>query len=238
MIHIISSHILPSLSISPIYDHSLFPSMSIIRIPTSIPYDSNIYLVTGDRPIVIDAGTGQDSESVIHRIRSYTPVAPVAVIATHCHFDHTGGLKDLVNAFDCLVFAGSTDAPFIRSSDSEYTVSHLFGSSLRSVDVVDLHEDDILNTGEHALRVIDTPGHTPGCICLYEDTTGYLISGDTLFLTGYGRTDFPGGSMSSMRSSLSKLSNIDIRGLFPGHGSICERYNPSFLAGVLNMAGV
>lgn len=212
--------------------------MSIIRIPSSIPYDSNIYLVTGDCPVVIDAGTGQDSESVIQRIRSYTPVCPAAIIATHCHFDHTGGLKDLSAAFDCPVFAGSVDAPYIRSSDPDFTVSQLFGSSLRSVDVGDLHEGDIINTGDHTFRVIDTPGHTPGGICLYEESSGHLISGDTLFLTGFGRTDFPGGSMSSMRSSLSKLSNIDIRGLFPGHGSICERYTPDYLAGVLNMAGV
>lgn len=212
--------------------------MTVIKIPTSIPYDSNIYLVTGERPIVVDAGTGQDSATAIERIRSYVRSDPVAIVATHCHYDHIGGLKDMIDAFGCPVFAGSADAPFIGSGDPDLTVSGLFGSFLGPVDVNGLSEGDVFETGDHSFRVIDTPGHTPGGICLYEDSTGLLISGDTLFLTGFGRTDFPGGSMDAMRSSLSKLSNIDIRGLFPGHGNTCERYNPGYLAGVLNMAGV
>ena len=65
-----------------------------------------------------------------------------------------------------------------------------------------------------------------------------MISGDTLFLGGYGRTDFMGGSFDSMLASLVRLSKLDIRELFPGHGSTCESYTPGMMAEVLRMAGV
>ncbi|MDO5862500.1 MAG: MBL fold metallo-hydrolase [Thermoplasmata archaeon] len=212
--------------------------MSIRLVPSRVPYDSNIYLVSGEHPLIVDAGTGQDSDAVIATIRRASPKPPEMIVATHCHYDHAGGLKDLVDAFGCPVYAGRLDAPYIRSGDPELTVGSLFGDTLRTVEVNDLAHGDFIDTGEHRFKVLETPGHTPGSICLYEESTGSLISGDTLFLTGYGRTDFAGGSMSAMRSSLGMLRNIDIRGLFPGHGSACERYSPEYLERVLMMAGV
>ena len=86
--------------------------------------------------------------------------------------------------------------------------------------------------------MLETPGHTEGSICLYDEASGTLISGDTLFLGGYGRTDFMGGSFDAMLASLVRLSKLDIRELFPGHGSTCESYTPGMMAEVLRMAGV
>ncbi|MFT0897967.1 MBL fold metallo-hydrolase [Candidatus Methanoprimaticola sp. MG2] len=212
--------------------------MTIRKVPSAIPYDSNIYLVSGDHPIIVDTGSGEDSDNVIRSIRRMTDRCPSSIVLTHCHYDHCGGLKDMVDAFGCPAYAGALDVAAISSADPMLTVSSLFGATMHPVDVNPLKEGDTIGTGDHTFRVMETPGHTPGGICLYEGSTGYLISGDTLFLTGYGRTDFSGGSMGAMVDSLSRFSNIDIRGLFPGHGNTCERYDSGYLAGVLRMAGV
>lgn len=211
--------------------------MTIRRIASAVPYDSNIYLVSGEHPIIVDAGTGFDSPGVISRIRSACPQGPAMIVATHCHFDHVGGLADLVDAFGCPAFAGWRDAPHIREPDG-FVSDDMFRGSMRPVDVHDLREGDILDSGDHTLTVLETPGHTSGSICLYDGEDRLLISGDTLFADGYGRTDLPGGSGSSMVASLRRLSKLDISGLFPGHGSTCDRYTPDRLAGVLRMAGV
>lgn len=212
--------------------------MAVVRIPSSVDYDSNIYLITGDHPILVDAGTGFDSADIIRRIEHHSSHLPEAIVATHCHFDHIGGLRDMVDAFGCRVYAGARDACFIRNPDPAFNASRMFGGSVRAVDVADLHDGQTVSTGEHMFRVIDTPGHTSGSICLFEESTGLLLSGDTLFANGYGRTDMPGGSMDDMRRSLGILSNIDIKGLFPGHGSVIESYRREYLAPVLSMAGV
>ena len=109
---------------------------------------------------------------------------------------------------------------------------------MRPVDAKDLREGDVLDTGSRRFSVLETPGHTEGSICLYDEASGTLISGDTLFLGGYGRTDFMGGSFDAMLASLVRLSKLDIRELFPGHGSTCESYTPGMMAEVLRMAGV
>ncbi len=211
--------------------------MSVLRIPTAVPYDSNVYLIDGKDPVLVDAGTGVDSDAIIEGIRLVCSDGPSMIVATHCHYDHAGGLRDMVDEFGCPVYAGWRDATVIREPDSR-DVSSLFGSSMRPVDARDLREGDVIDTGAHAFRVLETPGHTEGSICLYEESTGTLISGDTLFIGGYGRTDFVGGSHRDMVASLQRLSKLDIRVVFPGHGSTCERYTPGMMAEVLRMAGV
>ena len=85
--------------------------------------------------------------------------------------------------------------------------------------VVTLKEADIIQLGNTKLEIIHTPGHTPGSICLYNEAEKTLISGDTLFDGGFGRTDLRGGSMKEMEKSLEKLEQLP-SGIcvFPGHG--------------------
>lgn len=211
--------------------------MSVIRIPSSVPYDSNIYLIDGREPVLVDAGTGLDSDAVIEGIRLVCRGGPSAIVATHCHFDHAGGIAAIAEEFGCPVHAGRRDVPSLRSPDRR-TVSRMFGCDMRPVDALPLREGDVVDTGAHSFSVLETPGHTEGSICLFEEGSGTLISGDTLFIGGFGRTDFEGGSMGDMRASLRRLSKLDIRVVFPGHGSTCEHYTPGMMADVLRMAGV
>jgi glyoxylase-like metal-dependent hydrolase (beta-lactamase superfamily II) len=78
----------------------------------------------------------------------------------------------------------------------------------------------ILTDSFNNWKVIHTPGHTAGSICLYKDNI--LISGDTLFGTGHGRTDLPGGNEEAMRKSLQLLSKLDWLYLLPGHGPTAD----------------
>jgi hydroxyacylglutathione hydrolase len=88
-----------------------------------------------------------------------------------------------------------------------------------SVPAVDLAEGGRIRFGEMTLEVLHTPGHTEGSVCLLEPGQGLLLSGDTLFSAGWGRTDLPGGSEEQMAASLARLSGLDdgVR-VLPGHG--------------------
>lgn len=195
----------------------------IHQIVSRIPFDSNIYLLMGKENVLIDSGTGLDSADIIGKIRGFIGAGTIdRILLTHCHFDHIGGAHSLSNAFGCDVYAGYIDAAPIREGDSMYTLCKDFGLEIPGFDVKDLRKDDIIDIGDHRLRVIETPGHTLGGVCYYDEVTHALFSGDTVFASGVGRTDFMGGSIVSLRNSIKYLNSIDIKGLYPGHGQTVQ----------------
>jgi len=193
--------------------------MVIHHINPGTNFDSNIFLIIGTRTALIDAGTGKESKRNIAKIKDHLNGRELdMIILTHFHFDHIGGLKDLQKEFDAEVLAGAGDAPFIANGDPEYTLSGWYSDGpAYSTEVTELMEGDVIDMGEHRLRVVNTPGHTSGSICLYDEVTLSLFSGDTLFARGIGRTDLPSGSTGELIRSLKKLSEIDIKMLYPGH---------------------
>jgi len=198
--------------------------------------DSNIYLVIGNRTVLIDAGTGGDSEKNIAMIKKVLNGRSLdMIVLTHFHFDHVGGLHDLMEEFGSEAFAGAGDAQYIMSGDTAYILSDVFGMDFIPSEVTELMEDDTIDLGEHRLRVINTPGHTCGGICLYDEITHALFSGDTVFSNGVGRTDFPSGSAKELTMSLKKLSGIDVKTLYPGHMDISPDGNRSIKNGLLMM---
>lgn len=221
------------------YIQPLASSMCIQRIDSGVPYDSNIYLVTGDRNMLVDTGSGKGHDRVVAGIRSVLGDARLdMIVLTHCHYDHVGGLGMLMEEFGCPAYAGQYDAPYIRMAERRHILSDVFGGVVSPVEISDLSDGDVIDLGNRSFRVIWTPGHTEGGICLYDEVAGALISGDTLFDNGVGRTDFPGGSMKDLRRSIESLSNIDIRELYPGHGNICENYGPAMMAGIKILVGM
>jgi len=110
------------------------------------------------------------------------------------------------------------DAKTIETGDSVRTCTNLFGKKLAPI-IVDqkLQENDVLN----GFKIVHTPGHTPGSICLYHEAEKILISGDTVFdAFSVGRTDLPGGNKEQLKASLEKLSLLDVKTILPGHGSM------------------
>ncbi|MBO4569270.1 MAG: MBL fold metallo-hydrolase [Candidatus Methanomethylophilaceae archaeon] len=212
--------------------------MAVVSLGISDLDDSNVYLVTGSRNVLIDTGLARNPQELTAKIRSSLRGLPLdMLVLTHCHADHVGGLKAVVEEFGCNAYAHQEDAVHLRRGDSSFILDTVFGFRLGGYDVQDISDGEIIDLGEHRLRVIHTPGHTRGSICLYDEVSHALISGDTLFVGAIGRTDLPGGSFSDMVSSLRSLRRFDIKGLYPGHGMHVEQNGRDYLDEELSMFG-
>ncbi len=177
----------------------------------------NIYLI--DKQLLIDTGLGVSFEKLIENMRTagVIPEKIKIILNTHCHYDHIGGnslFKELTNA---EIYAHERDAENIKTGKN--TFYEFFGNDFKS-SLVDkkLKEGEIIKTENYSFKVIHTPGHTKGSICLYESEKKILISGDTLFSDSVGRTDLQGGNGIELANSLKKLQKLNIELLLPGHG--------------------
>lgn len=171
-------------------------------------FDCNIYIF---EDVMVDTGTGQNMEYVLNSIKKagINPHDLSLIVNTHNHYDHIGGNQYL----ELKVAMHGEDARALEEGDDMATAACMFGKSLGKMKVdLKLQEGDKI----HDFRVLHTPGHTRGGICLYDGET--LISGDTVFADGgFGRMDL-GGSVNDMRESLKRLSGLEVKYLLPGHG--------------------
>lgn len=136
-------------------------------------------------------------------------------LVTHSHFDHCNGLDELLSRADVPVYVQREEAEFVKSLGSDL-VGQLFGE-FPEEHVKKVSNGDKVRIGDIELTFLHTPGHTPGSQCfLVRDS---LISGDTLFIRGCGRSDLPGGDPGRLYESLTqKLMKLpDSTVLFPGH---------------------
>ena len=141
----------------------------------------------------------------------------VAIVATHAHFDHLLALDEV---------RAQTRAPFLIHADeaqcwrTRQMGARFFGFTMRQPAPADrlLREGDDVRAGSVALKVLHTPGHSPGGMCLLDDQCVFV--GDTLFQGGIGRVDLPGGDYATlMRSIRDKLLTLpDDTIVYPGHG--------------------
>ncbi|MBC8208296.1 MAG: MBL fold metallo-hydrolase [Desulfobulbaceae bacterium] len=140
-----------------------------------------------------------------------------SIIATHGHPDHVCSNRLLKEATGAQIVMHEVDAEFFARPETEKFFSVLGLEASPAPDLL-VKDDDVIMVGEEALRVIHTPGHTPGGICLYHAPD--LFTGDTLFVGGLGRTDFPGGSHEQLISSITTRLLVlpDETVVWPGHG--------------------
>lgn len=177
--------------------------------------DSNIYLIGNT---VIDSGTGFNFTRLYSLLKSLNLSfdSIQQVINTHCHFDHIGGNGYFLNA---KIAIHPEDAKVLETADPELSMAGYFDGKLkpRKPDIL-LEDGQKLKIGKHQFQVIHTPGHTPGSICLFDPEKSILISGDTVFADGVGRTDIPGGDQEKLYFSIQKLIGLKPKVLLPGHG--------------------
>jgi hydroxyacylglutathione hydrolase len=210
--------------------------VKIVRLQLG-PTETNCYLLEDAGEVaVIDPGFEPDrilKELKNLSLRSPTPDSrpPVKyIINTHGHMDHMGANAEIKAATGAPILVGRRDAE--QLTDAGKNLSMLFGAEVVSPEPDRLlSEGDIVELGNLKLKVVETPGHTEGGICLIGD--GIAFTGDTLFLDSMGRTDFPGGSESRIFASLKRLVELlsDETMIYPGHNepgrmSDAKRINP------------
>jgi glyoxylase-like metal-dependent hydrolase (beta-lactamase superfamily II) len=138
------------------------------------------------------------------------------IINTHAHSDHTAGNGAIKAATDAKVLIHEQDAGQLTRLLNRTFSRVLGGKGSPKPDVL-LKDNDSIQIGESSLKVMHTPGHTPGGICLY--TEGHVFTGDTLFVGAVGRTDLPGGSVQTLMTSIQeKIYTLpDDTIVWPGH---------------------
>lgn len=179
--------------------------------------DSNIYVI--DEELIVDTGTGRFFAETKGKIEAAADIRKIkTIVNTHCHFDHTGGDRKFRDWLKAFIAIHEADKLSVEKGINTLAESFSETAKTTTVDVV-LKNGNIVKTTNFSFEVISTPGHTPGSICLYEKKKKILVSGDTIFDDGVGRTDLPGGDKDQLMKSLKKLSKYDINCLLPGHGT-------------------
>ena len=179
--------------------------------------ETNCYLVYCEETLecaVVDPGA--DPEKIIHKI-SELGLKPVLLINTHGHVDHVGANKDIKKKYDIPLCIHSSDSKMLDNILASAMGLFLGAKKSPKPDRY-LEEGETIPIGHFSLKVIHTPGHSPGSISLSGD--GFLLSGDLLFCGGVGRTDLPGGSWSVLEDSIrNRIFNFpDDTVVLPGHG--------------------
>ena len=169
-------------------------------------YQTNCYLIYGEESdccLVIDPG--YEPERILAEAARLGKTIE-AVLLTHGHFDHVGGVRTLAAETDCRVYLHEKDL----SMPPQLTAGPLYYTDL-------YREGDVLKLAGLQLRVIHTPGHTEGSVCLLAENA--MFSGDTLFEGSCGRTDLPGGNWATILQSLKRLAGMEKNyTVYPGHG--------------------
>lgn len=194
-------------------------------------YDSNVYLLEDEDPIVVDTGTGMYSDSTLETVSRIVPLRKVGrIVLTHCHYDHMGGAAAFQKATGGRIYLHEAEAVPIMSGDSSLAITEMFGEKPRQLDLEPLKTGQKLKCGSAELEVLHTPGHSPGSIVLHDQKSGSAVVGDTVFCDGgVGRWDLPGGDLGQLISSLKRLEKLGLKNMYPGHGSYAEGDAPQHL---------
>ena len=207
------------------------------------PIQENTYVVWDDTKecIIIDAGNMSAREDrVLAEFIEEQGLKPVLAVNTHCHFDHILGVEFVRSTYGAKFAASSADNAIMLGAKEHCAMFGIEVGELPTAVDIDLATTDEVHFGNTTLRVIPTPGHTPGCVSLYHEESKSLFTGDTLFRESIGRTDLPGGDYPTiMRSILKQILPLgDEVTIYPGHGDKStigheSLYNP-FVVEVLN----
>jgi glyoxylase-like metal-dependent hydrolase (beta-lactamase superfamily II) len=191
-------------------------NMQLIRLVVG-PLQVNCFIVADEKTkeaVVIDPG--DDAQELLKIIKE-KELRVKYIVNTHGHFDHIGANKALKEATGAEILIHEADAPVMASAPRH---SVAFGMTSVASPPADRYvkHGDVITAGEVSLKVLHTPGHSPGGISLLEQ--GIVFTGDALFAGSIGRTDFPGGDLLTLIRSIKTnlLTLPDETRVFSGHG--------------------
>ena len=204
--------------------------------------DCNQYVIIDDASkeiALFDAGNGISLEGLFAGMKkiglNYENITKVFL--THEHVDHVLGLYPLLKELKDKppeIFAYGDTAKILKEGDEEQIFPgnlgirpSMFGVQIIPIEVKDLKQfKEIKVTSEFTFQIHSTPGHSLGSISYYEPNKKILIPGDLVFTGGsFGRYDFPGGSLPTLRKSIEYVNNLDVKYLLPGHMGISDKGN-------------
>ena len=186
------------------------------------------YLFLGsNKALLVDTGTGICDISMV--IKQFASL-PVVVITTHCHWDHTGShdkfktimihredaewLKNGIPIPIGVIRKQVMKEPFNPDLCPDFDINNYQPPVISDPTI--LEDGDFIENGRHKLRVIHTPGHSPGSICLFEENDRILITGDTLY-RGTIYANYPGTDPAALCNSIIKLDSLNPLAILPGH---------------------
>lgn len=185
-----------------------------VHVLEGIGFDSNQYLIEGDKALLIDTGSGLYLKDTMRFIESLVKRLDT-IILTHRHIDHVGGAKIISEKFGCEIFASTDDSMSLIMGKQEPGIP--LGLEMPKLRVKTLEYGELLEDFE--LEVMHSPGHTIGGIALYNKAEKSLFSGDTVFAYGgVGRWDLETGSRAQLLDSIKRIASLNIENLYPGHG--------------------
>lgn len=207
------------------------------------PIQENTYIIWDDtlEAAVIDAGNMNERENeVLAKFIADNGLKPKYALNTHGHFDHLLGVDFLREKYGAQLAMSSKDEFLLKGASVSAELFGVKADALPEVIDVDLEGKESIKFGNTELKIIPTPGHTPGHVAFFEPESKVLFTGDTLFRESIGRTDLPGGDYSwIMRSIIENILPLgdDVK-IYPGHGETSDighesMYNP-FVVEVIN----
>ena len=180
------------------------------------PLESNCYLIVDEHSkeaLVIDPG--DESDRIIDFIHENN-LHIKHIVCTHAHFDHVGALSDIKHETGASIVIHQEEQEIYRNTRKQAV---LWGFEIDDLPEPDMFvsEGNELGIGGLRFKILHTPGHSPGGICLFGE--GVLIAGDTLFAGSVGRTDLLGGNLDMLKDSFKRLMSLpDQTEILPGHG--------------------
>ena len=207
------------------------------------PIQENTYIIWDDtlEAAVIDAGNMNERENeVLAKFIADNGLKPKYALNTHGHFDHLLGVDFLREKYGAQLAMSSKDEFLLKGASVSAELFGVKADALPEAIDVDLEGEESIKFGNTELKIIPTPGHTPGHVAFFEPESKVLFTGDTLFRESIGRTDLPGGDYSwIMRSIIENILPLgdDVK-IYPGHGETSDighesMYNP-FVVEVIN----
>jgi len=208
-----------------------------VKVFTFNPVQENTYVLYNDvkECCIIDPGCYfKEENDELREFIEKTVLKPVLLLNTHCHLDHVFGNKFVHETWDLLLHIHPKEKPVLDYAPAAGLMWQMPVDNYEGK-LIFIKEGEIIRLGGDELKILFTPGHSPGSVCFYDEKDGFVIGGDVLFNGSIGRTDLPGADFNTLFNSIqTQLYTLpDETKVYPGHGPMTtvgfEKVNNPFV---------